>query len=308
VNTAEKPARVVAVLAFAVLVIAGSSILVRIAQADGVPSIAIAAWRVLLGTALLLPWVMAGHTTCVRQLVTKHGIGIGIAGAALAAHFAFWIVSLESLSVAVSTLLLATNPLWAALLSLLWLRERPSRPLMLGLAVSMAGVAWLFASGHAASDTTGGFNVLGAFFALGSALTFAVYLVNSRRVRARFDWVPYLFVVGVVTSAVLWGVVIAMDIRWTGWGHAAWLAVVAMAIGPHLIGHGAMNWSVRHLPATVVAVAALGEPLGAALLAWLVFGESVSIHEACAFGLIGLGIALALWQVQANGNSAMPRI
>ena len=69
-----------------------------------------------------------------------------------------------------------------------------------------------------------------------------------------------------------------------------------MAAGPMLIGHTGMNYALRHFRATTVNVAALGEPVGATLLAWII----PAIHEVprpLALGggvlvLIGIGMSL----------------
>ena len=69
-----------------------------------------------------------------------------------------------------------------------------------------------------------------------------------------------------------------------------------MAAGPMLVGHTGMNYALRHFRATTVNVAALGEPVGASVIAWLV----PSIHEVprppTVIGglLVLLGIALSL--------------
>jgi ABC-type uncharacterized transport system permease subunit len=57
---------------------------------------------------------------------------------------------------------------------------------------------------------------------------------------------------------------------------AAWLPILALAIGPQLAGHTLINASLRHLSATFVALAILGEPIGSALLAWLLLGETIA--------------------------------
>ncbi len=40
-----------------------------------------------------------------------------------------------------------------------------------------------------------------------------------------------------------------------------------LAIGPMLLGHTGMNWALGHLPAYVVNLTTLGEPIGATVLA-----------------------------------------
>src|SRR5207249_9342689 len=81
-----------------------------------------------------------------------------------------------------------------------------------------------------------------------------------------------------------------------GFAGRDWTVFGAMAAGPMLIGHTGMNYVLRHFRATTVNVAALGEPVGASVIAWLV----PSIHEvpppAALLGgiLVLLGIGLSV--------------
>jgi drug/metabolite transporter (DMT)-like permease len=48
-----------------------------------------------------------------------------------------------------------------------------------------------------------------------------------------------------------------------------WAVFAGLAVGPMLIGHTGQNWALRYLPAYVVNLSLLGEPVGATLIAWL---------------------------------------
>jgi drug/metabolite transporter (DMT)-like permease len=63
----------------------------------------------------------------------------GAAGVCLALHFATWITSLSFTSIAASTTLVTTNPVWVALLSWLWFKEKPTRLTILGIGVAFVG-------------------------------------------------------------------------------------------------------------------------------------------------------------------------
>src|SRR6185295_15076370 len=74
---------------------------------------------------------------------------------------------------------------------------------------------------------------------------------------------------------------------------AAWVFMLALALGPQLIGHTAFNWALRRLTATFVAIAILGEPVGSALLAYFFFGEQFGMLQFVGFVLLLLGIFVA---------------
>ncbi|MEY3104423.1 MAG: hypothetical protein RJA72_455, partial [Pseudomonadota bacterium] len=66
-----------------------------------------------------------------------------------------------------------------------------------------------------------------------------------------------------------------------------------LALGPQVIGHTLINHALRNLSPTVVAIAILGEPVGAALLAWFMLGESLAPSQLAGFGLVVVAILLA---------------
>ena len=69
--------------------------------------------------------------------------------------------------------------------------------------------------------------------------------------------------------------------------------VLTLAIRPQLLGHTAFNWSLRHLSATFVALSILGEPVGSAVLAYVIFGEGLAALQLAGFLLILVGIFVA---------------
>src|SRR5205823_2785763 len=138
----------------------------------------------------------------------------------------------------------------------------------------------------------------GDVLALAGALGGAGYYVIGRRVRRTVGVWSYASAVYAV-AAVLLGVVAALRaVALTGFAGRDWTVFGAMAAGPMLLGHTGMNYALRHYRATTVNVAALGEPVGASLIAWLI----PSIHEvpgatALVGGVLvlaGIGISLGL--------------
>jgi drug/metabolite transporter (DMT)-like permease len=79
--------------------------------------------------------------------------------------------------------------------------------------------------------------------------------------------------------------------------------LLALALGPQLLGHTAFNWSLRYLSATFVTVALLGEPIGSALLALALFGETFQPLQLAGFVLLLAGIAVAA-RAEARASDA----
>jgi drug/metabolite transporter (DMT)-like permease len=289
------------VLFSGVLVVSTSSIMIRGAQQMSVPSPTIAAGRLMLAALILLPIALVRSAPEIRR-VSRRQLLLGIgSGAFLAAHFSAWILSLEYTSVASSAALVATNPLWIALASVLLFRERLARLTWLGVATTVAGSALI-----ALSDGSGGAGrdaLVGDALALLGALAASAYFLIGRGLQRQLSTLAYVWLVYTSAAIILAAVAVLAaggpGAAFVGYPALAYLLLLGLAIGPQLLGHTAFNWSLRHLSATFVAIAILGEPLGSALLALLIFGQSFAPLQ-----LVGLVVLLVGITLAARGEQA----
>ena len=302
--------RTYAALAGGVLVVSTASILVRFAQSQGVPSLAIAAWRLTLAALLIAPLLLAGQRRELAALSRRDWRLAALSGLFLAAHFATWIVSLDYTSVASSVALVTTNPVWIALFSVLVLRERMPAVRALALGLSLAGsglVLWADAGSVSAAAPD---PMLGNSLALTGSLAVCGYFLIGRRLRAHLSVLTYIGVVYAVAALCLMLLALAFGVRMVGYSHFAWMVLAAMALGPQLLGHGAFNYALKHVSATMIALAVLGEPLGSTVLAWLMFGEAVGPLKLFGMTLLLGGIFLAARSEgdmqKARGKQAVP--
>jgi len=282
------------VLGVGVVVVSSAAILIRFAQADGAPSLAIAAIRLAVAAAVLAPfaWLRAGEE--MRRL-RRRELGLCIlSGTLLAAHFWAWITSLEHTSVASSTALVTTNPLWVALASAIFLRERPGGAAIVGIMLTVAGSVLIFTADANRTHAPGSGPVLGNILALVGAISASGYLLVGRALRARVSLTAYIWIAYSTAAGLLLVAALATGASFLSLPSSAWLFMVALALGPQLIGHTTFNWALRRLTATFVAVAILGEPVGSALLAYLFFGERFGALQFAGFVLLLLGIFVAM--------------
>lgn len=289
-------------LLLGILAVSTASLFVRFAQRDAT-SLVIAAGRLGLATIVLAPVALIRHRPALRSL-TPRDLGLGLlAGVFLALHFASWITSLEHTSVVSSVVLVTTTPLWVALLSPLILREPISRITAAGIALALGGGA-LVGIGDAQSQGGGalaagaagllrGHALRGDALALFGAWMMTAYLMVGRRLRARVALVPYVFLVYGMAAVVLALAVAASGQSMGGLTRAAWLWIVLLALVPQLVGHSTFNWALRHLPAALVAIALLGEPVGSAALAFVFLREAPAPLTILGAGLILIGIVIA---------------
>ncbi|MBI3714473.1 MAG: DMT family transporter [Betaproteobacteria bacterium] len=294
--TAPRPARWISLLVLggAVFVSSTAAILIRIAQSHQVPSLTIAAWRLTIAALLLTPVVLANAPVRseLHRLGKRQFFLTLLSGAFLAAHFAAWIGSLAYTSVANSGALVASNPVWIALVSWLWFGERLNRGMAAGVLLALTGSALIFAA-DTSNANHGSQAMLGNVLALCGSIAVCGYLLIGRALRARMSLLPYVWLVYGAAAIVLLGLAGADGQRFWSMPWVAWLCVAAMAIGPQLLGHGGINWAIKHLSTTLVAVVILGEPVGSALWAWLYLGESLGSLQLAGFVVLLAGIFLA---------------
>ena len=280
-------------LAAGVLVVSTAAILIRIAQAEGASSMAIAAWRLGVASLILTPIVWHRARAELRSLRAGDLSLALLSGAFLAVHFGSWISSLEHTSVASSTALVTTNPLWVGLASVFFLRERLVFPVALGIGLATFGTVVMFLAEPETSSQRIGNPMLGNTLALIGAISASAYLIIGRSLRARLSLLAYIWLAYSAAAIMLWVTALLRGEGVVGFTPTAYLCMLGLALGPQLLGHTLLNWSVRQVAATLVALSILGEPVGSALLAFLLFGESIGWIQFAAFALILLGIFCA---------------
>ncbi len=135
--------------------------------------------------------------------------------------------------------------------------------------------------------------MLGNSLALLGAVAASGYLLVGRALRARISLTAYVWLAYATAAALLVAASMATGVSFAKLPPSAWPFMVALALGPQLLGHTSFNWALRRLSATFVAVAILGEPVGSAVLAWLVFGERFGLLQFAGFALLLSGIFVA---------------
>lgn len=294
--------RLTLALLIAILAVSTASIFIRFAQADA-PSLVIAAVRLTLASLALAPFALLQHRDEIRSLTRREWILAILSGLFLSVHFAAWITSLEFTTVVSSVALVSTGPLWVAILSPIFLKETPSRWVWIGMTFALLGgiivglgdscsTSGLSLSCPPLSDLLAGSAFWGNFLALLGAWTVAGYLMIGRTLRARISLVPYIFIVYGVASIALIVYMLAANQTPFGYPPVTYLWLLCLALIPQLIGHSTYNWALRFMPASMVSVTTLGEPIGSAILAFFILGESPSAITLVGGALILVGIYL----------------
>ena len=287
---ASIPAKSYAMLFGAQLAIGAAAIFARYAL-HGTGPVGVATLR--LSIAALPMLYLSRRISKNRTIAHPDEIVLAAAGLALALHFVTWIASLQYTSVAVSTLLVCTTPLWTTIYDIVFLKQRKSIGFWLALAASAVGTVLVStASGDAINN--GEHATLGAGLALVGAVAMAGYLISVRTVTDRY---PTVMIVGRTYSWAAVVLLAMMPILHEPFPMAdpiSWGGIIAMALISQLLGHTGINAALRWFSSTTVALTTLLEPVFAAVLAAAIFKESLPLQSLVGCVVIMISLVFVL--------------
>lgn len=278
---------------------------IRAAQQLGMPFQAVVFWRLFPAFIILTPFILRRYRHQLTLIRRRDVVFITCAGILLAVHFNFLAASLAYTSILVSQVITNTGPLWVAILEMTFLKEKLGKWVIIGIFIALAGgitIALapsietpLVVDTSVRPDTLPESNpLLGGILGLMAAICVAVYLLIGRRVRPRVSLLPYIWMVYGVASVT--SVIIALFSQESLFGYVpeAFLWTWAVAFFVTLFGHGAFNYALGYLPATIVSISSQIISVLAAIVAFLFFSEiPLTLEIAGSFVIIG-GVVLSI--------------
>lgn len=315
------PISVYVMLALGLASFAFSSILVRLAQGEGMPSLLVASGRLTLGALVITPWVLAKHRDDLKLLSKQELLLILGAGIFLAFHFLSWVTSLEYTSVLISVVFVTSSPLWVALLEYFFLKASLPRLVVIGLGIAIIGGLLIGFGGTFADATIGAEDIdrqrefFGGFLSLIGAVTIAVYLIIARKLQqprerngkmVKLHIIPYIWMVYGSAGLFLLLIALVQGVEIVGYSSQGYIWLILMALFPQLIGHSSLNYAVGYLPATLVSMLTQLEPIGSAFLAYFLFGELPFPLQIFGSVVIIVGVMLASYGQQQKRKKLAP--
>lgn len=276
----------VGVLAAALVAISFAAVLVRLADAPGV---VVAFYRMLIASVVILPITLRSLR---RSPIRGRAMWLTVAaGALLALHFAAWITSLSYTSIAASVTLVATTPLWVALIAWLALGIAPTLGVMIGVVLAVAGAAVI-----GFSDLDAGTHpLLGDALALAAGVAAAGYFLLGRTVqRGGVSLGAYVGTAYAFAAMFLLPLPYLFGFSYLDYPTSTFVWVALLALVPQLIGHTGINFATKYVNPTLVATLILAEPVGSGILAYLFFNERPTVNTLFGAALLLLGLVLTV--------------
>lgn len=268
-----------------IIAISTASIFIKLCDA---PALIIAAYRMVLASLMLMPF--AGRQKIWKGLGRNELGWFLLSGFFLSLHFAFWIASLKYTSVASSVVLVNTHPIFVGIGAWLFLKERLGMNLILGIILSVLGSGLISYGDMALSEEA----LMGDGLALLGAIAASGYFLVGKKMRKNQDLLSYIFPVYSTAGLALVIFSLILQKPFFGYSLSTYLFLFLIALIPQSIGHTTFNWALKYLPASMVSITILGEPVGSTILAYFILGEGLTPWKVIGGISIFAGILIAL--------------
>ncbi len=274
------------ILIIGVVAVSFGSIFTRLAEA---PFLVIAVYRLALASLVISP-IACIHSRKELRSISRNSILLSLlAGFFLALHFAFWIASLSYTTVASSVVLVTSHPIFVAIASYFLFHEKLRKNTILGIGICLTGAVLIGYSDY----RIGLESFAGDLLALLGALAIATYFLMGRKLRPSTGILSYTLLVYGSAALFLLVATLISGYSLSGYSTNTYVMLILLALVPQLLGHSSLNWALRFMPATMVAIAILGEPVGATILAVLLLDEIPTLIQLAGGILILSGIFIA---------------
>lgn len=268
------------------------------------PSLAIAAYRMIFSVLLVVPLLVRDAARRRSSPSGRAGVKVialcVLAGVFLALHFAAWISSLSYTTIASSTVLVSTSPVFVLAFAFLFLGERVPRIAFLYMLLAIGGAAVL----SLADASRGGHSLTGDLLALGGALSVSGYVLIGRVVRSYLSVTQYVSIVYTVSAVVLVLLCVVFGVQLVHYSWKEFLIFLGMAFFCTMLGHTIFNWALGYLKASFVSTATIAEPVYATLLGVVIFREMPGIVTILG-GVVVLVSLAAFTRVESRAAAEM---
>jgi drug/metabolite transporter (DMT)-like permease len=276
-------------------------VVIRVAQGQGIPSLAILLIRMVLSTLVMTPYVLRRHAEAVTRLTRTDWLWAALAGFWLALNLLALFFALEYTSVLVTGIFRRTTPIWVIVPEILLLGAAFSWRTWTGSVLSVVGVM-VVTVGTGGAVNAGSRPLLGALIALGGSVCFGVYLLIGRKLSGRLPSLVYSWLVFLFAAMVVGGVTAFTRTPLLGYTRTAYLWVVIVTFLSQYVGHVSINIGLKTFSATAMSILLELSVVLGAVIAFFQFNEIPSALQVVGAAVIIVGVVLA----STENKSASP--
>ena len=262
--------------------------------AGDTPALSLAALRNVMAILILTPFALRDPQVTFVGLERQDQIRTAVAGIMLGLHFYLFFEAIQRTTVASATVFVSITPIFLAILGYVFLKERLSPRVLTAIGIAVAG-GLMIAYGDAGENSQAVDPVWGNVFALGACLFVSIYLIIGRMTRQKLSWLAYVYPMYFSSALTVVFLALVTGTPLFGFSPKIYLLCAAMAIGPHILGHGSFNYAVKYFTATFLGLLSLTEPVGATALAFVLFDELPGTLSLIGMACTLVGVCVALY-------------
>jgi drug/metabolite transporter (DMT)-like permease len=271
------------VVIIGVIFVSFSSVLIKMSDA---PSLIIAAYRIGITVLFIIPTVVTRNSKEIRSVDKKTLLLCMVSGVFLALHFATWISSIKYTSIASSTVLVNTHPIFIVIGTYLVFKEKISKMALLSIVITLLGSLIV-----SSVDSSLGSNVIyGDILAILGGLFVSGYMIIGGIARKKISVTAYTFIVYLSCAITLFSLNIAVGTPLSPYPLKEWIIFICLALFCTILGHSIFNWALGYVKPTFLSTSVLGEPVFATLWAMLLFKEIPNVWNIIGSIIIFCGI------------------
>lgn len=270
-------------------------ICIRFALQHDVPPALISSGRMIVGALFFTPYVWRKYAGDIRTMPARSRWLAIFAGAMFGFNITLNAASLEHISVIIGQALIATIPIWVAILEVAILKVRLKASVWLGVFVALNGailISW--ATTGEAPPLEGGKPSLGIMMALISACSASLYIIIGRKLRGSVSFVPYIWLVYTSGAATTLLIVASSATPILGYAWQGYFWVLLLGVLAQIIGHGVLNFVLKYLSPTTLTVTAQTVPVLSVLWALLILSETPTMTQVAGSIVLVAGVGIVL--------------
>ena len=270
-----------------------SAIFVRISETS--PSLT-AFYRAFLALPFLFIWVLRSkHDQPIKNYLSKDNLVIlFLAGVFFGSDMAIWNWAISFTSVAHATLMANTAPIFVALVSFFFLRQKIESSFFRALILTFSGVSIVILAGSG-SDST---RLLGDSLGLIAAIFYAAYILVIKKLTDTVPPAHTLFFATLFTAIFLFPIGLLESESFFPSSQKGWIILLAYAVISQALAQGLITFGISRLSAHLSSLILLVQPVAAAIYGWLLLSESINLWQ----GLGGAVVLFGIYQASKEQN------
>lgn len=269
------------------------------AKTSNAPSLIIATYRLGFTVLIMLPYVLTKRMNEIKNISKKNMFTCIISGIFLSLHFVTWLTSINYTSIASSTVLVNTHPIFIVIGSIFILKEKVSLKSLISIFIALIGSSII-----SFGDSSLGSSILfGDFLAIAGAFFMAGYMMIGKVIRQELSTTSYTFIVYSSSTITLIIMDIITQTPFYPYPKQEWLIFLGLAVFCTILGHTIFNWALEYLSPSFVSIAILGEPVFATIWAIFLLKELPSPWQIIGGIIILIGISIFI-KVSENSKGA----